>query len=247
MHALLIIILFSGIVSCGAHETAGGAPALPHCVSQTPEPRPQTLVPFMSLSVQFEVSDTASPALQKALEQLTPGEIAHATGQFLAEAWRDHVADLPDNKMGWPSTGFWEKAARSITWDNGNFGTALHGNQIGMRQRYYGGDIHPVDANKLTIPARAEAYGKTARDFNLRPLYRWANGRPEMFALVEADSQRVAFGHRKDGKASQGAVSGGLVMFWLVSSVHQEPDANVIPPIDVFSDVIEGHLKEVVS
>jgi len=38
-------------------------------------------------------------------------------------------------------------------------------NQVGVRQRYFGGPILPVKAQMLTIPACPEAYGKTAGEF----------------------------------------------------------------------------------
>jgi hypothetical protein len=204
---------------------------------------------IMSLSISFEVRDFASPELLQKMDALSAKEMGHATGQFLAEVWRDWLADLPDNKMGWPSTGFWEKAARSVVWEVSHDGVLLSGDQQGLAQRYYGGDIEPLnEGGKLTIPAREEAYGKTASSFNnLKAVYRWVNGHPEAFALVEADATQIHYGRKLKGgqRDFSTQISGGLVMFWLVRSVHQEGNPNVVPPLDLFMEVIEKRIAEV--
>jgi hypothetical protein len=178
----------------------------------------------------IEFKDDASPGIRRALASTKGSQILGAMGTAVKRGVQDHLLARPSNKMGWPTTNFYKRAARATTFAmDGKTSAVVSVNHLGITQRYYGGTIKPVKAKKLTIPARPEAYGKRAREFSNLVL---AFGRRGPFALVEAHSQEVSFGRqRKDGSRAvkQGAIVGGGVLFWLVDSVHQDPDHSVLP------------------
>lgn len=183
----------------------------------------------MAISNIVVVSDTATPALGKLLEVMDPKAIAANIGEAEVILFQNHFSQAPANKMGWHSTGFWPAAARATNYSVVPQGVTINVNKQGVRQRYAGGEIHPTGGHKyLTIPARSEAYGKRASEFtNLKVAF----GRNGPFALVEVDQTNLTFGRkRKDGTRSRTANTvGGGVMFWLVKSVYQAPDASVLP------------------
>jgi hypothetical protein len=184
----------------------------------------------MAISSLVKISDAATPALQELEQVMTHQNIAANIGEAETILFQNHFAQLGPNKNGWPTTAFWPRAARAVNWQAFPQSLVISVNQIGVRQRYLGGEIHPTAGHKyLTIPARAEAYGKLAGEFsNLKVAF----SRGHAFALVEADATKVSFGRkRKDGtrKVTQGDTIGGGVMFWLVKSVYQNPDPTVLP------------------
>lgn len=109
--------------------------------------------------------DTASPAIAEKIRKLDPHRIATAIVPPLREYWRDHMAALPRNSKGYPSTGFWEDGSRRITGLAVGPDALLRCDKVGVRQRYYGGPIHAVNVTNLTIPIAPESYGTTAKDW----------------------------------------------------------------------------------
>lgn len=184
------------------------------------------------MSAGVDIRDEVTAALKGlsvALKQAPP-----AIGAAVVLLFQQHFASLPQNKNGWPSTGFWGRAARSTNYNLLADGVNINVTQQGVLQRLLGGHIRPTQGHKyLTIPAIAAAYGKRAGEFsNLHFGFaenRYGNLAP---ALIENWSQDVKFGRaRKDGsrKVTPGAERGGSVFFWLVRSVYQQADPTVIP------------------
>lgn len=109
--------------------------------------------------------DTASPALKEQLAKCDPHVVATKVAVAVSAHWKRHLAAMPHNRQNFPSTGFYEAAARSVV------GVAIGGNAIitadklGLRQRLYGGQISARNAKYLTIPICAQAYGTTAKDW----------------------------------------------------------------------------------
>ena len=77
--------------------------------------------------------------------------------------------------------------------------------QAGIAQRYFGGDIDAKAGGYLTIPALAAAYGRRAREFDLRFVIFGNTGK---VALLDAE---------------------GEVYYWLVRHVTQSGDATILP------------------
>lgn len=155
---------------------------------------------------------------------------AQAAARGVANLVRRHFEGLPANKMGWPTTNFWKKAARSVSVQGEGAEPVVLISHLGVRQRLQGGVIKPVRAKLLAIPATADAYGKRPREVRAPLAFvRFADGK---MALVEREHTPVSFGRkRKDGTrgVKRGENRGGQVWFWLARSVKQKPDPNVLP------------------
>lgn len=176
----------------------------------------------MPFTISINAVDNASASLSALASLLGSDELAARVGDAEVALFQNHFRANGSNKQGWPTTSFWARAAAATTWQAVDGGVAISVNQTGVRQRWQGGTITPRGRTFLTIPARAEAYGKTAAEFNhLRVAY----GRHGAFALVEADASNKSSG--KKGAAAD--ITGGGVYFWLVRSVFQAPDPSVMP------------------
>lgn len=189
------------------------------------------------MAITVDIRDNVSAALKGMDAALAPAQINPAIGRAEVILFQKWFQTLPSNRQGFPSTGFWSAAARATNFNLLGDGLVVSVNKQGVRQRYQGGTIKPTGGRKyLTIPARSEAYGKRAGEFpNLVLAFRREGGQVRAFALVEARAQGVKIGkRRKDGsrKVTEGEESGGGVMFWLVKSVTQKADQNIIPSDD---------------
>jgi hypothetical protein len=181
----------------------------------------------MAFSVDVTVKDAATPRLQNLGSLLAPAAVARVAGA----AGRNYVQDFfvrlnaeRRNKLGGERTNFYSSAAKATSFTSDENGATVSVSQVGIRQRIEGGKIEPRNAKYLTIPARAEAYGKRASEFpNLKVLF-GKGGKP--YALGEADATKVTKG--KNGFKSAGE-TGGAVFFWLVPSVLQAPDPTANP------------------
>jgi hypothetical protein len=191
----------------------------------------------MSIAGNISVeNDTASPWLKDLQGRVTPHAIAAVVGPRCTRLVQRNFVSLGTNKRGWPSTGFYEAAAKATNPQEGLGFLDIVINHIGVRQRLMGGDIRPVKAGALTIPAVPEAYGKGAGDFSgLQFKFVLDPERGVMRpALVEkARVTHVKVGRKKkDGTrtATADRTSTGLVaLFWLSKGVHQVADPRVLP------------------
>lgn len=187
------------------------------------------------------VEDTASPWLRDLVGRVTPHRIAAEVGPRCTRLVQRNFRGLGTNARGWKTTNFYGRAAEATNWQEGFGFLNIVVNQIGVRQRLMGGDIKPVNAGALTIPACEEAYGKRAGEFsNLQFKFVLDPERGVMRpALVEkAGVTHIKLGRkRKDGTRSAKAdrTSTGLVaLFWLSKGVHQEADPRVLPSDEEF-------------
>jgi hypothetical protein len=207
---------------------------------------------FLIMAISAIVSvqgDSATPALQALLEAMEPKAIAANVGEAEVTLFQNHFQNAPANKMGWPSTGFWQDAARATNYQvaGGGAGVRINVNEVGVRQRFEGGEILPVNASKLAIPARAEAKGKAPEEWNNLKVAFNRNG---AFALVEADASQITYG-KKDRKTGQRDFStetvGGGVYYWLVDSVNQLPDPSVLPADEDIKQVAGETIADLVK
>jgi hypothetical protein len=195
------------------------------------------------MATTIDIRDEVSGALKALKEGLSPASVNPAIGAAEKKLFQNHFLGLPPNKRGWPTTGLYPKFARATNWHVLADGVLISVNRVEARQRYFGGEIHPKPGHKfLAIPARAEAYGKSPRDFSdLEPRIGSNGG-----ALVQTQQSEVEFGRiRKDGsrKVARGQVLGGLVFFWLVKSVNQTADPSILPTDQEISDTAVAEAK----
>ena len=183
----------------------------------------------MNIVVQIH-SDTATPALRALRAGLTPPRLAQELGPRCAKLVQDNFRSLGPNKKGWPTTNFWNRAAAATTWLEGRGYVIIRVNQVGVRQRLMGGDIYPVTAHALTIPASAEAYGRSARDFS--------GLKSKLVLDPERGTLRMAL-----------VQPGGseLPLFWLAGHVWQDKDPKVLPADEVFAKEFDKSVEVLLS
>ena len=204
----------------------------------------------MSVNLSFSVIDTATPAIRAKVAQCQPRRVAIRVAVPLQKHWRNHLAGLPPNKHGYPSTGFWEKAARMVKSrvvdTSSGASVELSNNHLGLRQRLYGGTISAKSGKYLTIPICAEAYGKLASEFGKLVLVIIADGRKFLCQwLGEGEGPHVLIlrgaGNTKGHGQARAARHLKLkFLYVLKESVWQRGNPNVIPP-----DLAEVALEEV--
>ncbi len=212
-------------------------------------------IKIQSLTIQ-ELQEKA-----KAIGQET--ELALVGAQGAANLVRDHLFNLDGstvNQMFGPRTHFYASAAKSVTGSDsskilpekeGN-GASFSITQVGLAQRWLGGTIRAGQGDSsatgrltkyLTIPARAEAYGKTPGEFNDLQFIPRGNGKAMLVqrlqsSLLGAGGRRL----KKPGARADKQLRGGLVMFWLVTEVHQEANPDVMPTEDEISAAAAEHM-----
>lgn len=117
------------------------------------------------ITLEFDIRDGATPRLKKVLERAEPHQLASTIAPRCGEHWRDHLASLPRNKRGFPSTGFWEEAARRVVAVAVDGVVVLSCDKVGVRKRLFGGPVKAVNKKYVTVPLTAEAAGTTAKDW----------------------------------------------------------------------------------
>jgi hypothetical protein len=190
---------------------------------------------------------------------ITGKELKLIAGMAMKEAVQQHLyalaADAEHHRtslsLGAARTGLYSKAAdhtHDPEVEGGDVSVAIEDENGALAQRRWGGDIEAPEGHLLTIAARTEAYGHRAREFaNLR-LIMFPSGAG---ALIERDATILRGGKRGKGKLAgslegrrKGAKIGGLIFFWLVKQVHQEPDPSILP---TDAELLEPALQNVSS
>lgn len=192
--------------------------------------------------------DGASPALAAVRTFLSPSRLNQLVGRSATNVYRQHLFGLNNtrpNALGGQRTNFYAQAARATHFDvAGDIGVIISINQVGIAQRFFGGTIKPKTAKFLTIPARAEAHGKRAGEFNDLIVLFGKNG---PYALARAVSTAISVGRRgADGTrrvASRGQ-QGGEIMFWLVKEATQAADPTVLPDKATVFEQVNADLRK---
>ena len=200
-------------------------------------------------------ADTATPAVRQLVDALTNQvPILTAMGHRLVRDTSRHVSEWGlghPNKLGGRRTNFWTGIAAKI-----NPGECLDVDAHGATMSIGGPDMPGLSrafgdvtikpgtktpgAKYIPIPARAEAYGMRPREMNNLVVF-WGKNGPA--GLKEVDHQAVTVvgdykkkkGQSVSGYTKAGAVSGGLVMFWFATEVHQPQDRTILPSEEAWS------------
>jgi hypothetical protein len=181
--------------------------------------------------------DDISSLLERVKDAAAAKGLTLVMGRAVANQVRDHLVALNAERHRY-GRNYYAQAARSVGVRATEGFALVTISQVGIRQRYYGGTIVPRTKRYLTIPARPEAYGMRAGEFNdldftmvLDP--KSGNLRA---ALVRRASSSISIvkRKRKDGSFSFKTKAtdfnaGGVVMFWLVRKVSQAADPSVLP------------------
>ncbi len=182
--------------------------------------------------------------LRRLESALSPKNLSAIAGRSGVNTIREHLFGLNQtrpNKLRGRRTGFYAQAARGTSFAtvDGDTAALISINQVGIRQRYFGGTIRPTGGRKwITIPARAEAHGKRAREFGDLRFVVFAGGGGA--ALIRRERTVLK---RQRGGGFTGTAEGGEVMYWLRRSVTQRPDATVLP----YDELIRSRIDRDVS
>jgi hypothetical protein len=193
----------------------------------------------MSLTINVQ-KDTATPTMNRLRASLSPRRLAAAIGPACARLTQQHLRGLGTNKRGWPTTNFWARAAKATSWQTTQEGTVVSINQIGVRQRFYGGAIAPVKKSMLAIPISPVSYGHVPADFQNLFVLRTPKGVYLVQGGVTGGGTKAAQGQVKrgmGGNAKHRKNAALNFLFKLSPSVLQGPDPGVLPDVDQFRSV----------
>jgi hypothetical protein len=191
------------------------------------------------MTIGTSVHGNAPYVVQAISRAVQPKSLNPPIGRAVVNVFKQHLFGLDrsrPNALGGARTNFYADAARGTHFDSLPDGVLISVNQVGFRQRVLGGTITPKKAKYLTIPARAEAHGKRASEFNdLIVLRRGDHRFGEPYALARAvqttlrvtgSATASALGVRR---FSRGEETGAEVLFWLKKSVTQRRDPTAVP------------------
>lgn len=204
------------------------------------------------------VEDNATPAVKRMEDSVTFARICRVVGTACTLLTKNHLNALPANKYGYPTTGFYKKAARGTTWDYSPDGVTISVATDfapgAMNQRYFGGTINMKD-KLLTIPACAQAYGHRAGEFTNLRYVRFGIGGPQALVVRPEGTDRYDFEKNKEiavkglgPRAVKRAKNRGqlIVMYWLRESVDQDGDPNVMPQPQTYITVAKSAIIQMV-
>lgn len=156
----------------------------------------------------INILDGVTPEMMRIMSALGPRQLPGTIGPALEDLTKEHIAALPKNSRGFPSTGFWEDSARAVSWEQDAIGLKVIVNKVGFGQRYYGGRIEPAVKRVLCFAIAEESYGKTPADFGytpgvqmdeaaskrLRSLFAFSRGvtQPENKSIIPSDAAYAA-------------------------------------------------------
>jgi hypothetical protein len=204
----------------------------------------------MSLSFSIDVLDRATPAIKEKVAATSPQRLRAFVGPAVSLAVKEHFLMLPHNRRGWKPANFWPSAARATNWQTVPDGVVISVNQIGVRQRYQGGPILPVNAKALAIPVAEQAYGKTPRDFGGQLQLVVIKGKGAWLALksFEQRPQDKQKGRKKQQGPGITTVRERLkFLFLLCAGVEQAPDPNVLPTEEEIRITAVTAIKEAIK
>jgi len=146
-------------------------------------------------------------------------DVSLVMGMAMMEVIKNHFADIAQDdthhktaeKLGATPTGVYEEAGRRTDQpevESDGVSVSIH--QAAVAQRFFGGPIATKNVNWLTIPARAESYGRLAKEFEDLRFILFPSGAA---ALVDPNEGRFNI----------------QPYFWLVKHVLQPADPTVLP------------------
>jgi hypothetical protein len=186
----------------------------------------------MSFSTDINIKDNATPALEAQVSRLEPRFVNRIAGRAGTNLVRAHLfkynAEHP-NQLGGKRTNFYAQAKRirGTTFISDDSKAVISINQVGIRQRWLGGEIKPTGTNPrtgqpikyLAIPARAEAYGRRAGNWII---FRFSGERMDLSRLWKiwrprSGARRRALSRRE--KRAERSIT-GLCRAWFSRAIR---------------------------
>jgi hypothetical protein len=201
----------------------------------------------MPITLQVDVSNTASPGLAALRAGLADGTAMHGAigfaGQAAAKAHLESAGYLGRvNALGGKSTGFWRSAGEAITSEATEDTATITYRHRGVALRYWGGEVTPKTRKALSVPAHKSAHGLNASEYPT-PLafipastqfgpFRQGGSQDTVGYLVRGETKTVSRGPNK-GKTKVVPLKkgkGGELIYVLRRRTFHKPDPNIIPP-----------------
>lgn len=201
----------------------------------------------MSIAVETSVTDNATAKVQSAIAGLSPQQLNSAVGPACQRHVQRHLRANGTNKRGWPTTNFWSRAAKATSWAGTGEGPVISINQIGARQRFYGGHIGPVRKGALAIPISPLSYGKVPADFP--GLFKMQTKKGAYLVRWEGTFHGEAHVMQKGKRARRASSKPAKNMvleflFKLSGGVDQEADPSVLPTMAELGETATGAILE---
>lgn len=195
----------------------------------------------MSIGTHINYEDQATPQMRHELRGLqNPVPLHAAMGKRAEKELRAHFLqkNSTGNKQGWPRTNFWSRRIRSSTVLTGvdAGGATVDIADPAFAQKLFGGTIHARQAKFLSLPARAEAYGKSPREFKDLHFI------PTRSGGILVQNQQTQFKRTKSGRISGQTEVGGGVFYFLVKSVVTNPDPTALPTNEKMGDAMNEEI-----
>ncbi len=165
-------------------------------------------------------TDLATPGMRRVITRLEDRHRLHAemgmsVGRLVIRHLRLTLATKP-NKLGAPSTGFWQKAISSISANATEEAATISIRHQGVRLQYHGGTVRPTRAKALTIPISPLAHGKRVGDFS----------KGSIFMLPIKRGQSIGILARKFGRGKSARIE---PLYVLRRSATIRPHPEILP------------------
>lgn len=196
--------------------------------------------------------DTASAAVAQLALSVVSQTLRRRVGGATMRMVQQHLSNLSPNKMGWPSQGFYKKAADGTSFQITPDGFVIHVDNEeapgAMKHQYNGGQEGRTTISMkdklMTIPARQEFYGSAAGQFANLKFGMFKSGTKFLYVGTGgADRINCQTGKSSANQKGIGARAAMTIAFWLKESVEQDAKPKVLPKPDVFSQFIGQELK----
>lgn len=174
---------------------------------------------------------------------LEPQQINNAIGRHITNIVKAHLfkynADH-QNSLGGRRTNYFSQAAKATSYQESGQGVTISIKQVGMALQYYGGTVTPGKGTStatgkptqfLTIPAIAEAHGKSAFEI------------PDLVPVFGSGGRVYGLAKKSEGRKKMR----GMLYFWLVKSATIKPHPDVIPSDDTIRTEVITAVKDLVK
>jgi len=190
----------------------------------------------MSASIDLRFQDHASEGVRALAATLDPAVVNEVVGEAAATVYQQHF--IAREKSHSPNSHYYGKAAKATGYQVVPGGVLISIAHVGIALHFFGGTVKAGKGisratgrptKYLTIPARDEAKGRTAADFDSLIIL-WGRNGP--YALAKTVRTQLSVKRNKNtGAVTVGSrgVQGGEVLFWLKKEITVQKDPTVLP------------------
>ena len=207
------------------------------------------MTPDITINV---VEDTTNEVLVGMMTLLRGRKLKGRAGYNLTRLVQGNLRSLPPNRQGWPSQGFYEGAARGTSYEVTEEGAVVSVDNPdapgAIKFAYNKGNAGMItitaNGKLLTVPARAEFYGHSAREFTNLKFIPFKSGAKALVIGTGGTSRlNTRTGDTYANRKGIGAKSAMMVAYWLVDHVDQKARPHVLPT----PEAMQANVKNTVA